>query len=216
VRPLRSSPFRWALASGTVAFLGLAAWPCLGSAQAELPVTEEEIYAYAASFFDGLSTCNDQWLAGQFDRAARIRFISSSGRRQALTPTQYAKHVRQACQPYTTLQWDRSSTRMSASGSEATVQVFLSWGGNRGKRGRRSSTLLVHSRMDLARRNNRLVITGLSERLRELVPGAEEAFWAKAEEQGMMRGVAKFYKGLSEMLRSVAQRQRELQRDSGF
>jgi hypothetical protein len=181
-----------------------------------LPVTEEEVHAYLASFLEGIVTCNDRWLGGQFDEGARIRFTSSTGRRQVLTPAQYVERVRQACQPYAALEWDRASTRVSSSVDRATVELFLGWGGNRGKRGRRSSTLLIRSRMDLARRHNRLLITGLSERMRELVPGAEEAFWAKAEGQGMMRGVARFYKGLSEMLRSVKQRQRELQRDSGL
>ncbi len=181
-----------------------------------LQVSEEEVLTFLSGFFEGLTTCNTDTLARKFADSARIRFISSYGRRQVLTPPQYIQWLRKDCRPYENLQWDQASTQVHTFGEQATVDMYLSWGANRGRRGRQGSTLMIQNRFQLFRWHGGLAIAGLAERFRELVPGAEEAFWTKAEHGGLMNGVAKFYRGLGEALREVQRRTHTLKRDSGL
>ena len=190
--------------------------PAAAQPEDVLRISEDEVYTFLSVFLDGLTTCNTEAVARTFLDSARIKFISSFGRRQVLTPPQFIERLKKDCRPYENLQWDQASTRVSIAGDRAAVSLYLSWGANKGRRGRRRSTLLVLSRIQLVRRRGGLAVSGLSERFHELVPGAEEAFWSKAEGGGLAQGVVKFYHGLAEMMRSVKRRTESLKKDSGL
>jgi hypothetical protein len=174
------------------------------AAAAQNSLSEDEVYSFIHRFFDALTVCDADQVERFCDRSATFQFGYTHHPSEQLSLAAFLKRMRKHCQPYSTYDWDSLSWNVSVQGLEASARTTLDWGGKDPLVGTPGPPKVqVKQTIGMKRQGEGVLITRVSESIRELQKGGEKAYLAKYSQASLLGNAVKWYNGAIEFMKAM-------------